>query len=102
MRNAAADSVAVCSDDGNDPYGLIVTDLVALIGHVQASLRLIEAAIARGGPAGRAGRRRQRLRPRRRHPALRRRRPPPCRPATPALGGALDRLLRCRTPRRLC
>jgi hypothetical protein len=27
----------------NDPYNLIMTDLVALIGHVQASLRLIEA-----------------------------------------------------------
>ncbi|MFQ3458311.1 hypothetical protein PMN64_34025 [Bradyrhizobium sp. UFLA01-814] len=47
MENAAADRVAVRLDEGNDPPGLIVTDLVALIGHVQASLRLIEAAIAR-------------------------------------------------------
>ncbi|GIQ77320.1 hypothetical protein [Bradyrhizobium sp. RD5-C2] len=47
MENAAADGVAVCLDEGSDPYSLIVTDLVALIGHVQASLRLIEAAIAR-------------------------------------------------------
>ncbi|MBR0900712.1 hypothetical protein JQ616_37650 [Bradyrhizobium tropiciagri] len=47
MENAAVDGVAVCLDEGNDPYNLIVTDLVALIGHVQASLRLIEAAIAR-------------------------------------------------------
>ena len=47
MENAAADRVAVRLDEGNNPYGLIVTDLVALIGHVQASLRLIEAAIAR-------------------------------------------------------
>ena len=47
MENAAADRVAVRLDEGNDPTGLIVTDLVALIGHVQASLRLIEAAIAR-------------------------------------------------------
>lgn len=47
MENAAADSVAVCLDEDSDPYGLIVTELVALIGHVQASLRLIEAAIAR-------------------------------------------------------
>ena len=47
MENAAADSVAVCLDEASDPYRLIVTDLVALIGHVQASLRLIEAAIAR-------------------------------------------------------
>ena len=47
MENAAVDGVAVCLDEANDPYNLIVTDLVALIGHVQASLRLIEAAIAR-------------------------------------------------------
>ncbi len=47
MVNAAADNVAVCSDDDSDPHGLIVSDLVALIGHVQASLRLIESAIAR-------------------------------------------------------
>ena len=47
MENAAEDGVAVHLDEGNDPYNLIVTDLVALIGHVQASLRLIEAAIER-------------------------------------------------------
>lgn len=47
MENAAADGVAACLDEANDPYNLIVADLVALIGHVQASLRLIEAAIAR-------------------------------------------------------
>jgi hypothetical protein len=47
MENAAAEGVTVCLDEGNDPYDLIVADLVALIGHVQASLRLIEAAIAR-------------------------------------------------------
>lgn len=47
MKNAAADDVAACLDEGNDPYNAIVADLVALIGHVQASLRLIESAIAR-------------------------------------------------------
>lgn len=47
MENAAAESVAACSDQDNDPYNLIVTDLVALLGRVQASLRLIEAAVAR-------------------------------------------------------
>ncbi|WP_316395442.1 hypothetical protein [Bradyrhizobium sp. 33ap4] len=47
MENAASDRVAARLDEGHDPYGLIVTDLVALIGHVQASLRLIEAASAR-------------------------------------------------------
>ena len=46
MISAAAANVAV-SDDGSDPYGLIVTDLIALIGHVRTSLQLIEAAIAR-------------------------------------------------------
>ncbi|MGL3211879.1 hypothetical protein [Bradyrhizobium sp. BR 1433] len=54
MENAASDRVAARLDEGNDPCGLIVTDLVALIGHVQASLRLIEAAIAREAlPRGR-------------------------------------------------
>ncbi|MGY3441854.1 MULTISPECIES: hypothetical protein [unclassified Bradyrhizobium] len=47
MENAAVDGVAMCLDEGSDPYNLIVTELVALIGHVQASLRLIEAAMAR-------------------------------------------------------
>lgn len=47
MGNAATDGVAVRLDEGNDAHNLIVTDLVAPIGHVQASLRLIEAAIAR-------------------------------------------------------
>ncbi|MCA6105440.1 hypothetical protein [Bradyrhizobium australafricanum] len=47
MENAASDRFAARLDEGHDPYGLIVKDLVALIGHVQASLRLIEAAIAR-------------------------------------------------------
>jgi hypothetical protein len=47
MENAAADNVAACLDEGNDPYNVIVADLVALIAHVQASLRLIESAIAR-------------------------------------------------------
>jgi hypothetical protein len=47
MINAAADNVAVCSDEGNESHGLIVTGLVALIGHIQASLRLIDSAIAR-------------------------------------------------------
>jgi hypothetical protein len=47
MVNAATDSIAARSDDGDDPYNLIVSDLVALIGYVQASLRLIESAIER-------------------------------------------------------
>ena len=47
MASAAADNFVARSDEGNDPYNLIVTDLVALIGHIQASLRLIESAIER-------------------------------------------------------
>ncbi|MGY4474923.1 hypothetical protein [Bradyrhizobium sp. USDA 3364] len=47
MENAAADGVAACLGEGTDPYSLIMTNLVALIGHIQASLRLIETAIAR-------------------------------------------------------
>jgi hypothetical protein len=47
MASAAADNFVARSDEGNDPYNLIVSDLVALIGHVQASLRLIASAIER-------------------------------------------------------
>ncbi|MFB9267323.1 hypothetical protein ACFFWD_29930 [Bradyrhizobium erythrophlei] len=47
MVNAAADNVAVGSDDDSDPHGLIVSSFSTLVGHVQASLRLIESAIAR-------------------------------------------------------
>ena len=38
--------------DRNDAYHSVVTDLVALIEHVQASLKLIEQAIARESVAG--------------------------------------------------
>jgi hypothetical protein len=44
MQNAA--TAAVPSEDRNDNFYLIVSDLVPLIDHVQASIRLIETATA--------------------------------------------------------
>jgi hypothetical protein len=38
--------IAIDPDDRNEAYHSVVSDLVALIEHVQASLRLIEQAIA--------------------------------------------------------
>jgi hypothetical protein len=46
MQNSAADNAAR-PGDGQGSYRSIVSDLVALIGHVQTSLQLIETAIAR-------------------------------------------------------
>ena len=40
------------TDDRNDSYRSIVSDLVSLIEHVQASMKLIEAAIARESSLG--------------------------------------------------
>jgi len=42
MRNAAGDGIAFGPDGQNDSYRSVVSDLVGLIEHVQASLRLIE------------------------------------------------------------
>jgi len=42
MRNAAGNGVAPGPDGQHDNYGSVVSDLVSLIEHVQASLRLIE------------------------------------------------------------
>lgn len=46
MQNAKAGEVAVPSEDRNDSFYLIVSDLVSLIDHVQASIKLIETAKA--------------------------------------------------------
>jgi hypothetical protein len=46
MRNPQG-GLAIEPDDRNDAYRSVVSDLVALIEHVQASLRLIEQEIAR-------------------------------------------------------
>jgi hypothetical protein len=47
MQNSAADDIAARPDDEQDAYRSIVSNIVSLIGHVQASLQLIETAIAR-------------------------------------------------------
>ena len=51
MRNAASGGGAIeprdRNEDRNDAYHSVVSNLVALIDHVQASLMLIETAIAR-------------------------------------------------------
>jgi len=44
---ARGDDIAVGPADGNDPYCLIVSDLVSLIERVQTSLRQIESVIDR-------------------------------------------------------
>lgn len=59
MRNVAGNDGAAQPDDGQDAYRSIVSDLVSLTGHVQASLKLIEQAIAQetalGNPDSSAG-----------------------------------------------
>src|SRR6266702_4806250 len=42
MQSAASDGTAPGPDDQNDSYRSVVSDLVSLVEHVQASLRLIE------------------------------------------------------------
>jgi hypothetical protein len=44
MQNAARDGSEIRPDD--HAYRLVVSDLVSLFGHVQASLKLIELAVA--------------------------------------------------------
>lgn len=46
MQNAAGDGIEMRPDDLDDAYRLVVSDLVSLLGHVQASLKLIESAVA--------------------------------------------------------
>jgi hypothetical protein len=47
MQNAAGDGIEITPDDPNDAYRSVVSDLVSLTEHVQASLKRIESAIAR-------------------------------------------------------
>jgi hypothetical protein len=47
MRNAAGDGIEFGPDGQSDSYRSVVSDLVSLIDHVQASLRLIEQTMAR-------------------------------------------------------
>jgi hypothetical protein len=46
MQKAAENNIATEAVDGNDAYQSIVSDLMCLIGQVQASLSRIESAIA--------------------------------------------------------
>lgn len=52
MQNAADGDASVQTEAQNHGYGPVVSDLLALIEHVQASMQLIEAAIAREAPPG--------------------------------------------------
>src|SRR5258708_6644709 len=51
MQNAASDASTPAGDQ-NDSYKSIVSDLASLIAQVQASMMLIETAIAREAPLG--------------------------------------------------
>jgi hypothetical protein len=51
MPNAAGGSASIQAGR-NDSYRSIVSDLASLIEHVQASVRLIESAIASEAPLG--------------------------------------------------
>ena len=46
MQNAAGDGIEIQIDDQNRAYHSVVSDLVSLLAHVQASLKLIESAVA--------------------------------------------------------
>jgi hypothetical protein len=50
MQNAEGGSVSARSNDRYDGVGSIVLDIVSLIEHVQASMKLIESAIAIEAP----------------------------------------------------
>ena len=52
MQNAAGSPASAQSDSRNDSYRAIVSDLVSLIEHIQASMKLIESAIATESPLG--------------------------------------------------
>ena len=52
MQNPQGGGIAIEPADRNDAYHSVVSDLVALIEHVQASLRLVEQEIARETASG--------------------------------------------------
>jgi hypothetical protein len=52
MQNAEGGDVSFQFDDRDYSYRSIVSDLVSLIEHVQASIELIESAIVRESPSG--------------------------------------------------
>ncbi len=55
MHNAAGDRVEIEPGNRNDTYLEVVSDLVALIDHVRASLKLIERATAQEASLGNQG-----------------------------------------------
>jgi hypothetical protein len=52
MQNLKSGGVAIEPDDRNDAYCSVVSDVISLIEHVQASLRLIEQEIVRETASG--------------------------------------------------
>ena len=52
MHKLAGGGASVQSDDRNDGYHAIVSDLLSLIEHVEASMKLIESAVAREAHLG--------------------------------------------------
>jgi hypothetical protein len=51
MRNGTVSGAPAQSDDRDDIYRAVVADLASLIEHIQASMALIEAAVAREASA---------------------------------------------------
>jgi hypothetical protein len=47
MQNATGSGIVIEPDDRNHAHRSVVSDLVSLIEHVRASLKLIESAVAR-------------------------------------------------------
>jgi hypothetical protein len=47
MQNAAAGGYSVLTKGRDDNYSSVVANLMSLIGHVQASIALVETAIAK-------------------------------------------------------
>ncbi len=52
MQKAAGGGASIQSEDRSDGHHSIVSELVSLIAHVQASMKLLEAAIAREAAPG--------------------------------------------------
>ncbi len=52
MQNAAGGGISDHPNRGGNRYQAIVSDLVSLIEHMQASMKLIESAIAEEAPFG--------------------------------------------------
>jgi hypothetical protein len=52
MQNATGGGASARSGERNDSYRAIVSELVSLIEHVRASMKLIETAVAGEAPVG--------------------------------------------------